>query len=180
MWSSSRTPSCLSAECESIIMSLGPKPCYLARPQWYHSNSGMWPSGKAPGFGPGIRGENCQWQFARPEARRGWAATRAEAGPTNFPEENIGGSNPSEHLQYNSIQCTTSGSMGCGQVVRHQVLVLAFGGSNPSIPARSSVLNPSILAMKIVRPFGLAIFITLHISNRWVQSSSTCPNSDLI
>ena len=25
--------------------------------------------------------------------------------------------------------------MGCGQVVRHQVLVLAFGGSNPSIPA---------------------------------------------
>jgi hypothetical protein len=26
--------------------------------------------------------------------------------------------------------------MGCGQVVRHQVLVLAFGGSNPSIPAR--------------------------------------------
>ena len=25
--------------------------------------------------------------------------------------------------------------MGCRQVVRHQVLVLAFGGSNPSIPA---------------------------------------------
>ena len=40
--------------------------------------------------------------------------------------------------------------VGRGQVVRHQVLVLAFGGSNPSIPA-----------MKIVRPFGLAFFITL-------------------
>ncbi len=25
--------------------------------------------------------------------------------------------------------------MGRGQVVRHQVLVLAFGGSNPSVPA---------------------------------------------
>ncbi|HRQ87060.1 MAG TPA: hypothetical protein PLY16_03030, partial [Candidatus Saccharibacteria bacterium] len=37
-----------------------------------------------------------------------------------------------------------------GQVVRHQVLVLAFGGSNPSIPA-----------MKIVRPYGLAFFISL-------------------
>gem|GEM_PF-3768559 len=27
---------------------------------------GMWPSGKAPGFGPGIRGEKVQWTFARP------------------------------------------------------------------------------------------------------------------
>lgn len=26
--------------------------------------------------------------------------------------------------------------MGRGQVVRHQVLVLAFGGSNPSAPAK--------------------------------------------
>ena len=26
--------------------------------------------------------------------------------------------------------------MGCGQAVRHLVLVQAFGGSNPSIPAR--------------------------------------------
>ena len=25
-------------------------------------------------------------------------------------------------------------AMGCRQVVRHKVLVLAFGGSNPSIP----------------------------------------------
>ncbi len=28
--------------------------------------------------------------------------------------------------------------MGCRQVVRHQVLVLAFGGSNPSIPAKKN------------------------------------------
>ena len=38
--------------------------------------------------------------------------------------------------------------LGCGQVVRHQVLVLAFGGSNPSIPA-----------IEITRPFGLVISI---------------------
>ena len=37
--------------------------------------------------------------------------------------------------------------VGCRQVVRHQVLVLAFGGSNPSIPA-----------MKIVRPFWSGAF----------------------
>jgi hypothetical protein len=29
-------------------------------------------------------------------------------------------------------------TVGSGQVVRHQVLVLAFGGSNPSSPAKGS------------------------------------------
>ncbi len=35
--------------------------------------------------------------------------------------------------------------MGCGQVVRHQVLVLAFGGSNPSTPAMKNALDLSDL-----------------------------------
>lgn len=39
-----------------------------------------------------------------------------------------------------------SGSLGRGQVVRHQVLVLAFGGSNPSDPARNEFLSPIIPA----------------------------------
>jgi hypothetical protein len=37
-------------------------------------------------------------------------------------------------------------TMGCGQVVRHQVLVLAFGGSNPSIPAKHLLHTKNSLA----------------------------------
>ncbi len=48
------------------------------------------------------------------------------------------------------VRHRSKSSLGCGQVVRHQVLVLAFGSSNLSIPA-----------MKIVRSFGLALFIVL-------------------
>lgn len=43
-------------------------------------------------------------------------------------------------------------TMGCGQVVRHQVLVLVFGGSNPSIPAKMCAnrdLNGLHLSKKI-------------------------------
>ena len=58
--------------------------------------------------------------------------------------------------------------MGCRQVVRHQGLVLAFGGSNPSIPAMKkeghrtfffhglSDLNPRIFCLAKVGGFGVA------------------------
>lgn len=32
--------------------------------------------------------------------------------------------------------------LGCRQVVRHQVLVLTFGGSNPSIPTKACFVAP--------------------------------------
>ena len=32
--------------------------------------------------------------------------------------------------------------LGCRQVVRHQVLVLTFGGSNPSIPTKAYFVAP--------------------------------------
>ena len=32
--------------------------------------------------------------------------------------------------------------LGCRQVVRHQVLVLTFGGSNPSIPTKACFVTP--------------------------------------
>lgn len=62
-------------------------------------------------------------------------------------------------------------------MVRHLVLVQAFGGSNPSVPA-----------MKIVRPFGLAIFIDESVDlNKGKKDTSSvtlkeikCVNIDFI
>ena len=47
---------------------------------------------------------------------------------------NINNSNP--RLGYNKAQL-----LGIGQVVRHMVLVHAFGGSNPSTPAKMSMFK---------------------------------------
>ena len=41
----------------------------------------------------------------------------------------------------NKKHAILSGVLGCRQVVRHMVLVHAFGGSNPSTPAMENTLD---------------------------------------
>ena len=56
--------------------------------------------------------------------------------------------------------------MGSSQVVRHQVLVLAFGGSNPSSPANRNILvagaaRASLLPLRTA-PRGFAVCLSTH------------------
>ena len=57
------------------------------------------------------------------------------------------------HTSFRSADRTNSTILGIRQVVRHQVLVLAFGGSNPSSPAKIGLnwrLSPERVAFSLV------------------------------
>ena len=102
---------------------------------YYSLYFGMSPSGKALGFGLafGVRSAcgTSQGNFSDLEL---------------VSSMNIPGSRNVTRIRYsiNSSACFSWLTLGCRQVVRHQVLVLAFGGSNPSIPAKRSMLNTVI------------------------------------
>jgi hypothetical protein len=60
--------------------------------------------------------------------------------------------------------------MGCRQVVRHQVLVLAFGGSNPSIPANLKRPNFCLVFLIIGASYPI-LAITLSSILSYLQQS---------
>lgn len=62
--------------------------------------------------------------------------------------------------------------MGRGQVVRHQVLVLAFGGSNPSAPAITLAMSQRLVGKVIISACGMRTGSSVNFRGTLRDSSS--------
>jgi hypothetical protein len=98
-------------------------------------DDGEWPSGKAPGSGPSIRGESCRWQLARqPSLENLISKTKLRARQRWVESQKL-------KIRICSLWLILVGDWPSGKALGSGPRI---GGSNPSSPARENAFESLI------------------------------------